>query len=153
MLHLLSPLSSALLYIPPVCPPVYPLFQAYRVISFADRHASISLPWHILFPTSGMSSTHLIGLITFFLSFNTQSSEKLPCLPSPHHCPTSQPELGILGIPSHVSHGSLIIAPTPHYNCLFVYVLIDYKLGAWIISYSFLYILAHNSTWYIVSGQ
>ena len=114
---------------------------------WATREASL---WHICFPTSGMSSTHLIGLTTFSYPSALSPQRSLSSLSSSHRCPTSWAKLGIL---SPASRGSLIIPFVLCYNSLFIYVLIDCELGAWTSSYSSLYTFAHNSTWCIVDGQ
>ena len=95
----------------------------------------------------------LLCLTAFFLAFNTQVSEKPFLLPLlPHHCPTSRTDLSI---PFSGSHGSLIIPPMLRIIAYWSMSLltVSFLKRAWTVSYSFLYVLAHNHTWQIVSGE
>lgn len=143
MLHHLSPLSFALLYIPFVSFILNYLFYRPPCLYFLILEFFLSI--------SVISSTHHICPITFYLSISTQFSGEPFLLPHlPDYCLTYWAELGI----STGSHQALIIPP--------MHIVIPYSsmssltmsfLRAWTLSYSFLYILACNSTWYILGGQ
>lgn len=129
MLHHLSPLSFALLYIPFVSFILNYLFYRPPCLYFLILEFFLSI--------SVISSTHHICPITFYLSISTQFSGEPFLLPHlPDYCLTYWAELGI----STGSHQALIIPPMLHCNSLFLYVLIDHELSKGMDSFLFIFV-------------
>lgn len=134
VLRHLSPLSFALLYIPFVSFILNYLFYRPPCLYF--------LILEFFFSISGISSTHHICPITFYLSISTQFLGETFLLP---HLPDSfLTYWAELGIPSTGSHQALIIPPMLHCNSLFLYVLIDHKLSKGMDSSLFIFV--HSCT-------